>query len=301
MGFRHLADAGKIGRCFLVAINILFVLLGVALIIVGVYGHVHKSTDGRITEMLRNTELVGFNLGNIIVVLSVTIIIVGVFTVAVSVNGGLGAYLKKKWLLIMYVIIVLLILILQVALFVVWCKFTYGTNNWLKQQMDNLLRYYNGIQGADDVYSRGWNLLFVLIDCCASSSPLLQNDFLTLGTFWWLNPFRQLDQIPYTCCKEATIDNYLFGRNLQCTVNMDPQLYRHRGCYEALHQIMTDVSAAAIAITVILIVTEVLAVIAAIMMIRSIKHEVNGRMDSVNSNVYRKSIHEIAMPDHKLN
>lgn len=44
---------------------------------------------------------------------------------------------------------------------------------------------------------------------------------------------------------------------------------------------------------------QVLAIIAAILLIRAINEEKRGSLDTTNSNVYRKGVHEIALPDSK--
>lgn len=59
-----------------------------------------KVGDNRIIEMFRRAELGGLNMGDVIVALSAMIIVVGVFTLLLSADGGLGACLKKKGLLI---------------------------------------------------------------------------------------------------------------------------------------------------------------------------------------------------------
>jgi len=36
------------------------------------------------------------------------------------------------------------------------------TNTWLREQFTNLFRFYNGVRGTD-VYSNGWNTLFIVV------------------------------------------------------------------------------------------------------------------------------------------
>jgi uncharacterized membrane protein len=59
--------------------------------------------DNRIIQMLRQGTLGGLNLGDIIVALSAIIIVVGVFTLLVSADGGFGACFRKKGLLVVVV------------------------------------------------------------------------------------------------------------------------------------------------------------------------------------------------------
>ncbi|KAL4234429.1 hypothetical protein ACF0H5_006076 [Mactra antiquata] len=302
MGVRGYGASAKFGQCFLICVNIWFALLGVAMIVIGVFVRLNRGiADSKVIQMLRNATLGGLNLGDVIVALSAMVIVIGVFTMLVSADGGIGACFRKRGLLVVYIVILVIIMLIEIALFVVWCKFTYGTNTWLKEQFNNLFRYYNGIQGATDAFSEGWNLMFILLDCCGSS-PIssMRNDFLALQTYWWTSPNRlPQDQIPYSCCKESNLNNFRFNRNVFCTQTAQPGTYRTRGCYEAFRKLLTDVSGGAIAVIVLLLVTQVLAIISAIILIRSIDADKRGSLDTTNSNVYRKGVHEIAMPDSK--
>lgn len=300
MGIRDMGAGAKMGQCFLIVLNIWFAILGLAMIAIGIFVRIGKVGDNRIIEMLRKADLGGLNMGDVIVALSALIIIVGVFTLLLSADGGIGACLQKKGLLIVYIVALLLILIIEVAVLIIWCKFAFGTNTWLREQFNNLFRFYNGVQGANDVYSKGWNTLFMVLDCCgvAPITPF-RNDFQFLGTYFWTNPQRGVTQIPYTCCKESNLNNYMFGNNLQCTVARQQPLVRPRGCYEAFRQLATDVSTGAIVLSVLFIITEILAVIAAILLVRAIDREKKGSLDPSNPHKYRGGVHEIALPDSK--
>ncbi|XP_052233988.1 uncharacterized protein LOC127846590 [Dreissena polymorpha] len=165
--------------------------------------------------------------------------------------------------------------------------------------MSQIFQRYNGIQGADDTVSQGLNTLFIVMDCCGVSpvSPFA-NDFQLLRTNYWINVgMRGPNTIPYSCCREATLDNYKFGQNLACTVAQQAPLVRPRGCYEAFRQLATDVSTGAIVILVIVMVTELLAVMSAIIMVRAIDREKNNTLDPSNPKMYRGR--EIPLPDSK--
>ena len=78
----------------------LFQILGIGMIILGAVVRLGKVGDNRIIQMFRQASLGGLNMGDVIVTLSALIIVVGVFTLIISADGGLGACLKKKGLLV---------------------------------------------------------------------------------------------------------------------------------------------------------------------------------------------------------
>lgn len=70
------------------------------MIVIGAVVRLGKVGDSRIIEMFRRAELGGLNMGDVIVVLSALIIVVGVFTLIFAADGGIGACFRKKPLLV---------------------------------------------------------------------------------------------------------------------------------------------------------------------------------------------------------
>ena len=56
--------------------------------------------DRRIVELLDRADFGGINIGDMLVVLSVVIIIVGVVTLLIAADGGIGACMRNRCLLI---------------------------------------------------------------------------------------------------------------------------------------------------------------------------------------------------------
>lgn len=70
------------------------------MIVLGAVVRLGKVGDNRIIEMFRRADLGGLNMGDVIIALSALIIVVGVFTLVLSADGGIGACLKKKGMLV---------------------------------------------------------------------------------------------------------------------------------------------------------------------------------------------------------
>ncbi|XP_052818132.1 uncharacterized protein LOC128244156 [Mya arenaria] len=126
MGLKDFGAGARCGQCFLIVLNIWFALLGIAMIVLGVFVRAGKVGDNRILQMLRQLDFGGINVGDGILALSAIVIVVGVFTLLLSADGGFGACFRKKGMLILYVVILAIILILEIALLAVWIKFVYG-------------------------------------------------------------------------------------------------------------------------------------------------------------------------------
>ena len=56
--------------------------------------------DQRIVNLLDKVDFNGLKIGDLLLVLSVFIIIIGIFTVLVAADGGFGACFRVRWLLI---------------------------------------------------------------------------------------------------------------------------------------------------------------------------------------------------------
>ncbi|XP_052817439.1 uncharacterized protein LOC128243607 [Mya arenaria] len=172
----------------------------------------------------------------------------------------------------------------------------------LRQEFNKVFQRYSGTQ-TGDVFSEGLNTLFIVLDCCGVQPiSTFRNDFQALQTGFWINVQQRGPQvIPYSCCREATLGTYKYAittqQALQCTAGLQPALYRTRGCYETFRKLATDMSTGAIVVTVLLIITEILAIISAVIMIRGIDRD---RKDSLDpSNPKWNQRHEIALPDSK--
>ena len=71
------------------------------MIILGGIIRANKVVDQRIVNLLDKADFNGVKIGDLLLVLSVFIIIVGVFTLILAADGGVGACFRIRWLLIL--------------------------------------------------------------------------------------------------------------------------------------------------------------------------------------------------------
>lgn len=247
--------AVQFGVVFLVVLNILTLLLGIGVMVVGI---ILKTNNGFLDEdilnFLEKVDLGSLTLKELLFIIIGIVIALGVFTILTSVCGGTGAIFKLRVLLIIYVIILILCILLEIAVLAFWINLLTSVNNWLRGQFEDLLKHYNGPTSVD-VYSIGWNLIFILFGCCGvmpqSSS---YNDFQTLPSSWWSSGSRGSDLIPASCCYDVTKDNYSNYTNTACTQNWTD--YHESGCYDAFYDLFVSLAKPAISITALLIIIE---------------------------------------------
>ncbi|CAF0924224.1 unnamed protein product [Rotaria sp. Silwood1] len=104
----------RITRIILLVLNILFILLGFALLGFGIYLKVSKKFDVALSDHI-NAQIIG---GEAIAVVGVILIVAGIFTIFLSLFGCLGALFKNRLFLYLYGVILSILMILELAAFI---------------------------------------------------------------------------------------------------------------------------------------------------------------------------------------
>ncbi|XP_045208187.2 tetraspanin-18-like [Mercenaria mercenaria] len=266
---------GKCGMFFLVTLNILFLLLGLGLLIVGIIMKVDSDVldKSEVTSVLNE---VSFNnnlkLGNVANSLSILIICLGAFILIVAALGAFGACCKNRCMLVVYAIIVMLIFIIQIVAVALWFTMKNKVEDEVKGKLDEALKKYEGVSSTNEV-SVGWDLIFIGFDCCGVDAVNSNNQNEFSETTWWSS--RGSDFVPYSCCKSATEDNYKTGTETTCTQSTLTNV-QEKGCYNAFKDFLKKYETAAIAIGIVLLIVELIAIIFAFLLCRAI-----GKQDMV--------------------
>ncbi|KAL3886992.1 hypothetical protein ACJMK2_026966 [Sinanodonta woodiana] len=260
-----LSCGGKCSMFFLILINTLFLLFGVALLVIGIVMHVNAGVlrDTEIMTLLTKVSLNGVSMATLVSSLSVFSICLGCFIIVVAGLGAFGACCKVRCMLVVYAIIILLLLLAEIAIVALWAAMKNKAESVVKTEMTNVLNQYAGPASTDEV-SVGWNLLFIGMDCCGVVGPKSNSNEFN-STKWT----PRLYSIPYSCCKEATTANYASGSNANCQ-NLVDSTYRSTGCYDSIYNWFSQYSTAAIVIAVIILVIEFFGVIFAFVLCRGI-------------------------------
>ncbi|XP_052802827.1 uncharacterized protein LOC128233016 [Mya arenaria] len=255
----------NVGIVVLVILNILSLLLGVGIIIVGKYVDSEINKNENVMELLELVDFGDFNLRTLVDVLIIIIFIVGAFAIVLSLIGGIGAFFTLRVLLFLYIGIILLVIIVEIAVVSLWVKLFREVDYALESLLLDLLKEYTGFSDIT-VYTVGWDFIFILFDCCGVH-PITasSNDFETLPSAFWSNGDRGSDVIPHACCKDVAVKNYLNYTNTDCTVNL--QGYHTSGCYDAFDRIFNQLGSAAVSVASLLVLAELGAIFFSVIII----------------------------------
>ncbi|KAK3594621.1 hypothetical protein CHS0354_015014 [Potamilus streckersoni] len=247
-----LGCGGKCAMFFLVLINTLFLLLGIALLVIGIVMRVNAGVlnDTEILKLMNQVNLNGVTMATLVTSLSLFSICLGCFIIVVAGMGAFGACCKVKCMLIVYAVIILLLLLAEIAIVALWAAMRNKVESIVTSEMTNAFKGYNGASAKDEK-TVGWNLLFIGMDCCGVVGP--SNDLDEFASTNWASS-RGSDKIPYSCCKSSKSDNYASGSETSCTQSF--QNYRSTGCYKAIYNWFNQYSTAAIVIAALILAIE---------------------------------------------
>ncbi|WAR05587.1 CD63-like protein [Mya arenaria] len=250
---------GKCGMFFLITINGIFLILGIALLIVGILLKVDSDVidDEKIVSTLNEVQINNLKLGSLASSLPVILIVIGVIVLIISGLGVFGACCKNRCMLVVYAIIVLLLLILQIAAIALFAIMKSKVEDEVQGKLSNSLeKKYKGVSSTEEI-SKGWDLIFI-------------NEFYSgeADSFWARKTLS--DKVPASCCVAATQENFATYTEDACTQLTDASKYRTKGCYQAIKDYILKYQAAAIGIGVALLIIELIGIIFAFVLCRAI-------------------------------
>ncbi|XP_060077573.1 tetraspanin-9-like [Ylistrum balloti] len=259
---------GKIGRVFLIVLNSLFLILGIAAFIGGIVFYNNSGATGpNVAEVMNQITIGNFTLANLVKLIAGLFIAVGVISVIVAVVGIIGASKQQRALLIIYAVVVIIVIIMELVIAGGVSQMKNDLNSTVKRRMLELLRPYEGNQGG--ALTSAWNWLFMTFDCCGVNPLIQTNDMIY--TFWWQNFNRGVDQIPGFCCRDANPQNAQFNARQACTIAPTPlNSFVDRGCFDVMYQILNKYNVEAIIGCILFLLVEIAAFVFAVLMARQI-------------------------------
>ncbi|XP_048778891.1 tetraspanin-9-like [Ostrea edulis] len=268
---------GTAAAIFLIILNIVVILLGLGLLIIGALIYQKSGlVNDDISPVLNAITGGDFTLSDLIKIIAVVIIVIGVFTFLVSGSGIVGACGKNRPVLVVYAVTVFLCDAVEIFVLVEVAKLKNKLNDTIKSALLTLLSNYKGYEV--DVYSIAWNLIFYLFECCGVNKQSVVDDFQS--TAW----SRGSDVIPGYCCKEATLTTASKLNGTTCTTNPTPQnAYINSGCYDFLNDILSGYSDAVISVSTFILFTEAMAIIASLILFWQITVDVDRRRGAERS------------------
>ncbi|XP_062594653.1 tetraspanin-9-like [Saccostrea cucullata] len=268
---------GTAGAIFLVILNIVVILLGLGLIIIGAL--IYKESglvNDDISPVLNAITGGDFTLSDLIKIIAIVIIVIGVFTFLVSGTGIVGTCGQYRPVLVVYGVIVFLCGVGEIWVLVEVAKLKNKLNDAIKRELLKVLSYYKGYN--IDVISIAWNLIFYLFECCGVNKQSRVDDFQS--TAW----SRGSDVIPGYCCREATLLTASTLNGTACTTNPTYQnAYVESGCYDFLNDRLTSYSDGVISVATFILLTEVMAIIASLILFWQITVDVDRKRGAQRS------------------
>ncbi|XP_052674199.1 tetraspanin-18-like [Crassostrea angulata] len=253
----------KWGPIFLKVINVIFLIFGLALIVPGVLILANNDVvNSKVLPLMKQLTFGGINIGDMIIGLCVSLIVVGTLVILVSLLGLIGACSGNPAYLDIYGGIVLILFLIKAFAVFMWIENNSKLETWMKTNLVSLLNNY----GSDDLTtsetSTSWNYLFMLMSCCGVNAVTgINNDFDTSA--WITSSSAGSKHIPTSCCTGVTSETYSTFTNTACTDSVTSG-YNTKGCYDAIYTSLSAYYIIFIAVGVTVMVVEALAVVAAV-------------------------------------
>jgi len=168
--------------------------------------------------------------------------------------------------------VVLVVFIVQCVAVGLWFTMKSKVEDEVRSKMSDLLKNYEGVSSTSEK-SKGWDLLFLGFDCCGVDDivSLTSNpDEFNLSA-WWTARTDTTIKVPGSCCTGATEETYKTYAEDACTKTLTT--HQKKGCYEAFKDWIKKYETAAIAIGIVLIVIEIIAVVFAFVVCRAISKD----------------------------
>lgn len=263
----------KFGKVFLVIINLVFLALGLGLLIAGILVKINALSSD-VTPALNSVEVAGYKLGDLANNLSIVFIVIGAFIVLVSGLGLIGGCCEVRWMLVVYAILVLILLIMKIAAVALWFKMRTDVEETVQKALNGSLEnnFVNDFLNSTNDISNGWNYIFLTFDCCGVN-PVTKtaNDFT--ATPWCTKDPGEchrmnVSMIPRTCCTGVDQSNYRTEAKAECYRNVVKGSYNEKGCYDAVKDLISTYGTVFIAISIVVMVVELFAVVFAILICR---------------------------------
>ncbi|XP_053408747.1 tetraspanin-18-like [Mercenaria mercenaria] len=265
-----------LARLLLVVLNIVFMLAGLAIFVVGFILRYGKTIyepflETGITQLEKVTKDTGLaalsvddiNLGEVMTGLATGLIIGGLALFALSFVGCCGACCKVGFMLWLYIIVLIVFFVGEM----VAIGLLYGKPDLVTDQLKSSLSEYKGIASAE-VYSLAWNIIMIQFKCCGVDS---YKDF-SQATSW--NRTLQTTgrtitlETPVACCK--TLPSSKETSHFNCATKYDISTNNGMtGCYQTIWDLSMADTALMVPILVALGIFQIAFIIFAITVARS--------------------------------
>lgn len=249
-----LSGGAKCAKFSLIFFNIIFFLLGIAILAVGIYVLVDPKFNH--FKNIANVDVVGVadksgvNL-SYIGYCGIAFCVFGGVMLFISFLGCCGAMKQVRCLLGLYSTVLLVVLLTEIGIGIFAGVYSGKLKDLLAPQLKtNLVNNYMGNSSNKTIASIGWDTIMVNFECCGVYNA---SDF-TEATKWISD-----DQIPKACCKFLEIDKSSWTNAAVPTNYQDPTCYSNPtlensniniGCYDKIKTTINQYSNIVIGVAV---------------------------------------------------
>ncbi|VDI18635.1 Hypothetical predicted protein [Mytilus galloprovincialis] len=241
MSFIGEESIAKAGRCVIVWLNSMFVVIGVVMVAIGVIlkspsdvGFIKAAENAikiALNAVLKGTYLTNysissFNMSDLFSGISTGMIVGGILILFLSFFGCCGGCFKMSKLLIVYSISVGVFLVVELIVVILMYAAPSTIQGSIKDLFKQTMEDFRGIQG-ENIASLGWMFVIYEFECCGVNS---YKDFHNFAPQWNRYPIANGTNItaPITCCKSLITDG-----DISCATEKGLNIYE-QGCFEAI-------------------------------------------------------------------
>merc|ERR1711976_154531 len=275
--FKMCLSAGT-SRFLLILFNIIFFVLGLALIILAIVILVDDDTVMKyLTRLPLNAEVIeeGLYSTSWLTNFGYVLVFAGVFFFVVGGSGLFGACMKVQCLLTVYTTILAMIILLEIAVGVLAIMYADQVEDYLLTFLtSSITKYYIGmsyvdgtITQADDStgISDGWDLAHVTFKCCGAKNSTDFQDTEKWPGYYTVSGVNVTSAVPATCCKmddyskwPNSLDEITFVNITECISNADSYAANTEGCYDSIKNKLKEYATAVAVLAIIVGLVEIL-------------------------------------------
>ncbi|XP_052244821.1 tetraspanin-4-like isoform X2 [Dreissena polymorpha] len=241
-------------KLFLLAINFLLFLSGLALLITGLWLlRLSGLMDSDVKFLLASISDDRSQFGYFLFAITILFIVAGGILLFVSVFGAVSAWKKIKPCLIIYLVVTICVIVVQGVIVGMLIKSRVTSGEWLEGALKTKLQSYTGPTATDST-SVGFNKMFLKVQCCGVSSYA---DMAAIAA-WSTKPAST--KVPASCCKGAD-DTSSQSSTTHVTCTDTPQDFYATGCFEKIDTIIDSISLISKIVSGISFICHVLAIV----------------------------------------
>ncbi|KAH3868322.1 tetraspanin-7-like [Dreissena polymorpha] len=164
MAKNPLSCGSQCNRVTLIILNIIFLLCGIALFVVGlIFRFGGDSLKKDVRAFFSDIDIIGYDFYDLVEAIAIIFIVMGAIIIGFSLLGFIGAACYVRWVLIFYAVLVFIILALELAGVILFFIVRKDMEKALRVGMEESIKKAN--EGQKD-FKDAAEYMFLTFDCC---------------------------------------------------------------------------------------------------------------------------------------